>query len=80
MTFTLRHIKSDKTYNEPRQDWEMTSDMAFRDYSGTYTFKMIPCVVENVRTVLRNFHNSNKINGLFYFLSIVNTTRFGYIQ
>lgn len=49
LTFTLRHVKSEETYNEPIQEWEMTSDMAVRDYSGTYVFNLIPCVVdENV--------------------------------
>lgn len=53
LTFTLRHVKSEATYNEPIQEWEMTSDMAVRDYSGTYVFNLIPCVVdENVRQFL----------------------------
>ena len=48
LTFTLRHTKSEETFNEPIQEWEMTSDMATRDYSGMFIFKLIPCVVDHV--------------------------------
>jgi len=40
---TLNLIRSEDTYNHPEQKWSFTSDYAIRDYSGTYTIKLIPC-------------------------------------
>ncbi|XP_064481470.1 FRAS1-related extracellular matrix protein 2-like isoform X1 [Ornithodoros turicata] len=45
MTFTLRLINSEKTFLEPQQEWEITSDVAVKDYSGTYKINLIPCTV-----------------------------------
>ncbi|XP_078078434.1 FRAS1-related extracellular matrix protein 2-like isoform X2 [Mustelus asterias] len=44
LTFTLSIVRSEPTYNHPEQQWSFTSDFAVRDYSGTYTVKLIPCV------------------------------------
>lgn len=71
LTFSLRLIRSDPTYNQPDQQWSFVSDFAVsvtksflccllmtlhiskwkwllssskvRDYSGTYTVKLVPC-------------------------------------
>ncbi|XP_051896776.1 FRAS1-related extracellular matrix protein 3 [Pristis pectinata] len=43
LTFTLSLVRSEPTYNQPMQQWSFTSDFAVRDYSGTYTVKLIPC-------------------------------------
>ncbi|XP_078255243.1 FRAS1-related extracellular matrix protein 3 [Rhinoraja longicauda] len=43
LTFTLSLVRSEPTYNRPMQQWSFTSDFAVRDYSGTYTVKLIPC-------------------------------------
>ncbi|XP_032811128.1 FRAS1-related extracellular matrix protein 2-like [Petromyzon marinus] len=43
LTFTLSLVRSEATYNRPEQQWSFTSDYAVRDYSGTYTVKLIPC-------------------------------------
>ncbi|XP_072900029.1 FRAS1-related extracellular matrix protein 2-like [Hemitrygon akajei] len=43
LTFTLSLVRSEPTYNHPEQQWSFTSDFAVRDYSGTYTLKLIPC-------------------------------------
>ncbi|XP_021508034.1 FRAS1-related extracellular matrix protein 2 [Meriones unguiculatus] len=43
LTFTLRLIRSEPTYNQPVQQWSFVSDFAVRDYSGTYTVKLVPC-------------------------------------
>ncbi|XP_045572526.1 FRAS1-related extracellular matrix protein 2 [Salmo salar] len=43
LTFTLALIRTEPTYNQPMQQWSFVSDFAVRDYSGTYTVKMIPC-------------------------------------
>ncbi|CAN8012309.1 unnamed protein product, partial [Ixodes pacificus] len=45
LTFTLRLIRSDKTFNEAQQEWELTSDVAVKDYSGTYKINLVPCTV-----------------------------------
>ncbi|XP_012790681.2 FRAS1-related extracellular matrix protein 2 [Sorex araneus] len=43
LTFSLRLIRSEPTYNQPEQQWSFVSDFAVRDYSGTYTVKLLPC-------------------------------------
>eukprot|EP00062_Callorhinchus_milii_P007006 gi/632948132/ref/XP_007889422.1/ PREDICTED: FRAS1-related extracellular matrix protein 2 [Callorhinchus milii] len=43
LTFTLSLVRSEHTYNHPEQQWSFVSDFAVRDYSGTYTVKLIPC-------------------------------------
>ncbi|KAG9347099.1 hypothetical protein JZ751_006026 [Albula glossodonta] len=43
LTFTLSLVRSEPTYNQPMQQWSFVSDFAVRDYSGTYTVKLIPC-------------------------------------
>ncbi|XP_067348338.1 FRAS1-related extracellular matrix protein 2a isoform X1 [Channa argus] len=43
LTFNLALVRSEPTYNQPVQQWTFTSDFAVRDYSGTYTVKLIPC-------------------------------------
>ncbi|XP_041808691.1 FRAS1-related extracellular matrix protein 2-like [Chelmon rostratus] len=43
LTFNLTLVRSEPTYNQPVQLWTFTSDFAVRDYSGTYTVKLIPC-------------------------------------
>ncbi|KAF0038653.1 hypothetical protein F2P81_009137 [Scophthalmus maximus] len=43
LTFNLTLVRSEPTYNQPVQQWAFTSDFAVRDYSGTYTVKLIPC-------------------------------------
>lgn len=45
LPFTLKLIRSDPTYAEPEQLWQMESKYAVRDYTGSYVFKMIPCTV-----------------------------------
>ncbi|XP_068606888.1 FRAS1-related extracellular matrix protein 3 [Brachionichthys hirsutus] len=44
LTFTLSLVRTEPTYNQPMQQWSFVSDFAVRDYSGTYTVKMIPCI------------------------------------
>uniref|UniRef100_A0A671KDL8 Fras1 related extracellular matrix 3 n=1 Tax=Sinocyclocheilus anshuiensis TaxID=1608454 RepID=A0A671KDL8_9TELE len=44
LTFTLSLIRTEPTYNQPMQQWSFVSDFAVRDYSGTYTVKLIPCI------------------------------------
>ncbi|KAM4859992.1 FRAS1-related extracellular matrix protein 2 [Thomomys bottae] len=43
LTFSLRLIRSEPTYNQPVQQWSFVSDFSVRDYSGTYTVKLVPC-------------------------------------
>ncbi|PKU40739.1 fras1-related extracellular matrix protein 2 [Limosa lapponica baueri] len=43
LTFSLSLIRSEPTYNQPVQQWSFVSDFAVRDYSGTYTVKLIAC-------------------------------------
>ncbi|XP_036106059.1 FRAS1-related extracellular matrix protein 2 [Molossus molossus] len=43
LTFSLRLVRSQPTYNQPVQQWTFVSDFAVRDYSGTYTVKLLPC-------------------------------------
>ncbi|XP_035241767.1 FRAS1-related extracellular matrix protein 2-like [Anguilla anguilla] len=43
LTFNLSLVRSEPTYNQPMQQWTFVSDFAVRDYSGTYTVKLIPC-------------------------------------
>nr|XP_057942551.1 FRAS1-related extracellular matrix protein 2a [Doryrhamphus excisus] len=43
LTFNLTLVRSEPTYNQPVQQWTFTSDFAVRDYSGTYTVKLVPC-------------------------------------
>ncbi|XP_035998935.1 FRAS1-related extracellular matrix protein 2a [Fundulus heteroclitus] len=43
LMFNLTLVRSEPTYNQPVQQWTFISDFAVRDYSGTYTVKLIPC-------------------------------------
>ncbi|XP_057177531.1 FRAS1-related extracellular matrix protein 2a isoform X2 [Triplophysa rosa] len=43
LTFNLTLVRTEPTYNQPVQQWMFISDFAVRDYSGTYTVKLIPC-------------------------------------
>ncbi|XP_038617794.1 FRAS1-related extracellular matrix protein 2 [Tachyglossus aculeatus] len=43
LTFSLHLVRSDPTYHQPMQQWSFVSDFAVRDYSGTYTVKLIAC-------------------------------------
>eukprot|EP00062_Callorhinchus_milii_P013911 gi/632962602/ref/XP_007897409.1/ PREDICTED: FRAS1-related extracellular matrix protein 3 [Callorhinchus milii] len=43
LTFTLSLVRSEPSYKQPAQQWSFISDFAVRDYSGTYTVKLIPC-------------------------------------
>lgn len=45
LTFTLRLIRKDTTYSEAQQEWEFASDVAVKDYSGTYRIHLVPCTV-----------------------------------
>ncbi|XP_043828212.1 FRAS1-related extracellular matrix protein 3 [Dromiciops gliroides] len=44
LTFTLSLLRSEPTFHQPGQQWSFVSDFAIRDYSGTYSIKLIPCV------------------------------------
>uniref|UniRef100_A0A8C5DN43 Calx-beta domain-containing protein n=1 Tax=Gouania willdenowi TaxID=441366 RepID=A0A8C5DN43_GOUWI len=44
LTFTLALVRTEPTYNQPMQQWSFISDFAVRDYSGTYTVKLVPCI------------------------------------
>lgn len=48
LKFTLKLIRSDPTFAEPEQLWQIVSNYAVRDYSGTYIFKLIPCLAAEV--------------------------------
>ncbi|KAI7790051.1 putative fras1 related extracellular matrix protein 2b [Triplophysa rosa] len=43
LTFNLSLVRSEPTYNQPMQQWTFISDFAVRDYTGTYTVKLLPC-------------------------------------
>lgn len=43
LIFTLSLVRSEPTFNQPVQQWSFVSEFAVRDYSGTYTVKLIPC-------------------------------------
>ncbi|KAM4807701.1 FRAS1-related extracellular matrix protein 3 [Rhinophrynus dorsalis] len=43
LTFTLSLVRSEPSFSQPVQQWSFISDFAVRDYSGTYTVKLIPC-------------------------------------
>ncbi|XP_016383874.1 FRAS1-related extracellular matrix protein 2-like isoform X2 [Sinocyclocheilus rhinocerous] len=43
LTFNLTLVRTELTYSQPVQQWMFISDFAVRDYSGTYTVKLIPC-------------------------------------
>ncbi|KAM4706610.1 FRAS1-related extracellular matrix protein 3 [Discoglossus pictus] len=43
LTFSLSLLRSEQSFNQPVQQWSFISDFAVRDYSGTYTVKIIPC-------------------------------------
>ncbi|KAG7272327.1 hypothetical protein CRUP_011252 [Coryphaenoides rupestris] len=36
-------VRTEPTYNQPIQQWTFVSDFAVRDYSGSYTVKLLPC-------------------------------------
>ncbi|XP_074131849.1 FRAS1-related extracellular matrix protein 3 [Sminthopsis crassicaudata] len=44
LTFTLTLLRSEPAFHQPEQRWSFVSDFAIRDYSGTYTIKLVPCV------------------------------------
>ncbi|XP_042229585.1 FRAS1-related extracellular matrix protein 2-like [Homarus americanus] len=43
LTFTLDLIRSQPTYTQPEQHWQVISDYAVRDYSGTYVVHLLTC-------------------------------------
>ncbi|XP_053278893.1 FRAS1-related extracellular matrix protein 2b [Pleuronectes platessa] len=43
LTFNISLVRNEPTYNQPIQQWTFISDFAVRDYSGTYTVKLVPC-------------------------------------
>ncbi|XP_063314539.1 FRAS1-related extracellular matrix protein 3 [Pelobates fuscus] len=43
LTFTMSLLRSEPSFAQPVQQWSFVSDYAVRDYSGTYTVKLIPC-------------------------------------
>ncbi|KAM6270253.1 FRAS1-related extracellular matrix protein 3 [Porphyrio hochstetteri] len=43
LTFTLSLLRSEPTFHQPVQQWSFISDFSVRDYSGTYTVKLVPC-------------------------------------
>ncbi|XP_069599688.1 FRAS1-related extracellular matrix protein 3 [Ranitomeya imitator] len=43
LTFTLNLLRSEPSFRQPVQQWNFISDFAVRDYSGTYTVKLITC-------------------------------------
>nr|CAB3247089.1 FRAS1-related extracellular matrix protein 2 [Phallusia mammillata] len=43
LQLSLNLVRSETTYNNPEQKWSFVSDYAIRDYSGSYTIKLIPC-------------------------------------
>ncbi|KTF81550.1 hypothetical protein cypCar_00022092 [Cyprinus carpio] len=43
LTFNLTLVRTEPTFSQPVQQWMFISDFAVRDYSGTYTVKLIPC-------------------------------------
>nr|XP_039265536.1 FRAS1-related extracellular matrix protein 2-like [Styela clava] len=43
LELSLNLVRTESTYNQPEQIWTFTSKYAIRDYSGTYTIKLIPC-------------------------------------
>ena len=45
LTFTLNLVRSDKTYNNPEQQWTFVSNYAVTDYSGDYQISLLPCTV-----------------------------------
>ena len=45
LTFTLNLVRSDKTFNNPEQQWSFVSNYAVTDYSGDYTIELLPCTV-----------------------------------
>ncbi|XP_030632074.1 FRAS1-related extracellular matrix protein 2b isoform X2 [Chanos chanos] len=48
LTFNLSLVRSEPTYNQPMQQWSFISDFAVRDYSGTYTVKLLPCTAHSL--------------------------------
>ncbi|KAF6084066.1 FRAS1 related extracellular matrix 2 [Phyllostomus discolor] len=43
LTFSLRLLRSDPTFSQPTQQWSFVSDLAVRDYSGSYAVTLLPC-------------------------------------
>ncbi|XP_065136876.1 FRAS1-related extracellular matrix protein 2-like [Paramisgurnus dabryanus] len=54
LTFNISLVRSEPTYNQPVQQWTFISDFAVRDYTGTYTVKLVPCTASfNVEYTFR---------------------------
>ncbi|KAG8453958.1 hypothetical protein GDO86_000546, partial [Hymenochirus boettgeri] len=66
LTFTLSLLRSETSFNQPVQQWSFISDFAVRDYSGTYTVKLIPCTSapnqEYILPVICNPHEPISFN------------------
>uniref|UniRef100_A0A8C5BJV7 FRAS1 related extracellular matrix 2b n=1 Tax=Gadus morhua TaxID=8049 RepID=A0A8C5BJV7_GADMO len=43
LSFNLSLVRTEPTYSQPIQQWTFVSDFAVRDYSGSYTVKLLPC-------------------------------------
>ncbi|XP_012944319.2 FRAS1-related extracellular matrix protein 2, partial [Aplysia californica] len=43
LTFSLKLIRSDPTFDQPSQEWSFQSDLSVRDYSGQFNVQLIPC-------------------------------------
>ena len=48
LSFALKLVRSEKTYEYPLQSWQFVSDYAMRDYTGTYYVKLLPCTATKV--------------------------------
>ncbi|XP_030630785.1 FRAS1-related extracellular matrix protein 2 [Chanos chanos] len=44
LAFTLSLLSSESTYDQPTQTWIFTSQRSVRDYSGSYSVSLVPCV------------------------------------
>lgn len=48
LSFSLKLVSSEKTYDYPQQSWQFQSHYSLRDYTGVYFIKLIPCTADAV--------------------------------
>jgi len=60
--FTLRMVSTQKTFNNPVQQWEFISDYAVKDYTGSYYIKLVPCLANMVWPLINHKRKSTQSN------------------
>lgn len=66
LSFSLKLVSSEKTYDYPQQSWQFQSHYSLRDYTGVYFIKLIPCTADAVSFFHFYFESSLSFSCLIF--------------